>query len=133
MDRQAYRIRKFGSLAYSQQLEVRVAAAGAEEGIEFRFDWIKRTPNTLEAYRLIWFAGRELGQDGRNVPTVQNAVVENLFRTYFLGGQDVGDTEVLKRIGAQSGLDIGWLEELFAVGLGTEELTAEESRFGRKV
>ena len=55
VDRQAYRIRKFGSLAYSQQLEARVAAAGAEEGIEFRFDLIKRTPNTLEAHRLIWF------------------------------------------------------------------------------
>ena len=86
MDRQAYRIRKFGSLAYSQQLEARVAAAGAEEGIEFRFDQIKRTPNTLEAYRLIWFAGREQGQDGRNVLTVQNVVVENLFRAYFLDG-----------------------------------------------
>ena len=86
MDRQASRIRKFGSLAYSQQLEARVAAAGAEEGIEFRFDQIKRTPNTLETYRLIWFAGREQGQDGRNVLTVQNVVVENLFRAYFLDG-----------------------------------------------
>jgi predicted DsbA family dithiol-disulfide isomerase len=35
MDRQAYRIRKVGSLAYSQQREARVAAAGAEDGIEF--------------------------------------------------------------------------------------------------
>ena len=32
LDRQAYRIRKLGSLAYSQQLEARVAAAGSEEG-----------------------------------------------------------------------------------------------------
>jgi predicted DsbA family dithiol-disulfide isomerase len=59
MNRQAYRVRKFGSLAYSQQLEARVADAGMEDGIEFRFDRIERTPNTFDAHRLIWLAGRE--------------------------------------------------------------------------
>jgi predicted DsbA family dithiol-disulfide isomerase len=130
MDRQAYRIRKFGSLAYSRQLEARVAATGAEEGIEFHFDQIKRTPNTFEAHGLIWFAGREQGKDGRSVRdvlTMQNAVVENLFRAYFIDAEDVGDIGVLKRIGAQNGLDAGRLEELFAAGIGTEELAAEES------
>jgi len=137
MDRQSYRIRKFGSLAYSQQLEARVAAAGAEEGIEFRFDLIKKTPNTFEAHRLIWFAGREQspGPSAPNVqnpkvqkPNVQNTVVENLFRAYFIDAEDVGDIEVRKRIGVQSGLDMGRLEELFAAGLGTEELIAEENK-----
>ena len=94
MDRQVYSIRKFGSLAYSQHLEARVAAAGAEDGIEFRFDQIKRTPNTVAAHR---------------------------------HAEDVGDNEVLKWIGVQSGLDAGRLEELFAARLGTEELIAEES------
>ena len=37
MDRQEYRIRKFGSAATSKQLEERVAAAGEDEGIRFRF------------------------------------------------------------------------------------------------
>jgi hypothetical protein len=77
MDRQVYSIRKFGSLAYSQHLEARVAAAGAEDGIEFRFDQIKRTPNTVAAHR---------------------------------HAEDVGDNEVLKWIGVQSGLDAGRLE-----------------------
>ena len=89
LDRQAYRVRKFGSLAYSQQLEARVAAAGAEEEIEFHFDQIKRTPNTMEAHRLIWFAGREQGQDGPNVwdvTTVQNAGFGNPFRAYMPSG-----------------------------------------------
>ena len=124
MDRQAYRIRKFGSLAYSRQLEARAAAAGAEEGIEFRFDRIARTPNTFEAHRLIWFAGHEPSAG----PNTQNTVVENLFRAYFINAEDVGDTEVLTRIGAESGLDLGRLEELFAAGLGTQELTAEENQ-----
>jgi 2-hydroxychromene-2-carboxylate isomerase len=89
--------------------------------VEFRFDQIRRTPNTLAAHRLIWFAGNEQIHGGRN------AVVENLFRAYFIDPEDVGDLGVLKRIGGQSGLDGGRLEELFAAGIGTEELTAEEN------
>jgi predicted DsbA family dithiol-disulfide isomerase len=27
-----------------------------EEGIDLAFDWIERTPNTLDAYQLIWLA-----------------------------------------------------------------------------
>jgi predicted DsbA family dithiol-disulfide isomerase len=53
MDRQSFRARKFGSLARSQELEARGAAAGAEEGIEFRFGRIRKVPNTFEAHRLI--------------------------------------------------------------------------------
>jgi predicted DsbA family dithiol-disulfide isomerase len=129
MDRQAYRIRKFGSLDYSRQLEARVAAAGIEDGIEFRFDRIKKIPNTFEAHRLIWFAGRE-PSSGRNIQDygVQNIVVENLFRAYFIDAEDVGDTEVLKKIGAESGLDRDRLERLFAAGLGSGEVTTEENR-----
>src|SRR5215467_7510998 len=58
MDRAAYRTRKFGSIEYSRQLEARVIAAGAEEGIDFQFDRIARTPNTFDAHRLIWLAGQ---------------------------------------------------------------------------
>src|SRR6202049_4092768 len=96
INRQAYRVRKFGSLAYSQQLEARVAEAGMEDGIEFRFDRIERTPNTFDAHRLIWLPGRE---------GVQDAIVENLFRAYFIDAEDVGSPGVLTRIGTESGLD----------------------------
>jgi predicted DsbA family dithiol-disulfide isomerase len=117
MDRQAHRARKFGSLARAEELEARVATAGAEEGIQFRFDRIQKIPNTFEAHRIIWFAGRE---------GVQDAVVERLFRAYFIDAEDVGDVDVLKRIGAESGLDAGRLAELFAERLRTEELIADE-------
>src|SRR5215475_1974518 len=50
MDRQAHRARKFGSLTRAQELEARVAAAGTEEGIQFRFDRIQNVPNTFEAH-----------------------------------------------------------------------------------
>jgi predicted DsbA family dithiol-disulfide isomerase len=117
LNRQAYRVRKFGSLAYSQQLEGRVADAGMEDGIQFRFDRIERTPNTFDAHRLIWLAGR----DG-----VQNETVENLFRAYFIDGEDLGNSNVLKRIGIESGLDSGVVEELLRGNLGASEVVADE-------
>jgi len=95
LDRREYRIRKFGSLEYSGQLEARVAAAGAAEGIAFRFDRIPRVPNTFNAHRLIRLADRE---------GAQNAVVERLFRAYFLEGENVGDPAVLRRIGQECGI-----------------------------
>jgi predicted DsbA family dithiol-disulfide isomerase len=53
-------------------------------------------------------------------------VVERLFRAYFIDAEDVGEVEVLKRIGFESGLDASRVDELFAKGLGTEELIADE-------
>jgi predicted DsbA family dithiol-disulfide isomerase len=117
MDRQAYRARKFGSAAYAKELEARVIEAGAEEGIEFRFDRIERVPNTLDAHRLIWLAGSEGGQD---------AIVENLFRAYFVDGQDVGNGDVLKKIAVASGLDAAKVDELLNTDLGTRQVLDEE-------
>ena len=91
--------------------------AGAEEGIGFRFDRIARVPNTFDAHRLIWLAGQEGGQD---------AVVENLFRAYFIDAEDVGKPAVLKRIGIQSGLNPRRVEQLLAGDPGRSEVLAEE-------
>jgi len=123
MDRQEHRARKFGSVARAKELEARVAAAGAEEEIEFRFDRIQKIPNTFEAHRLIWFAGRQ---------GVQGPVVERLFRAYFVDAEDVGDIDVLKRIGGECGLDSGRLEELFASRLAAQEVIAEETTARRR-
>jgi predicted DsbA family dithiol-disulfide isomerase len=81
IDRNAYRKAKFGSLEHSQMLDARLTAVGATEGIEFRLDRIKCTPNTFDAHRLIWLAQRHDKQD---------AVVEALFKAYFMDGVDVG-------------------------------------------
>ena len=116
MDRQEYRAQKFGSAATSKELEDRVAAAGAGGGIHFRFDTIKRAPNTFEAHRQIWQAGRQGDQ---------NTLVENLFQASFLNGEDIGAPEALLEIAKQSGLK-------FPNGNhGTEEVATEENRAGR--
>ena len=96
IDRRAYRVAKFGSWERSLELEARVAAVGAEEGIVFAFDRIERTPNTLDAHRVIRLAG----EDG-----VQDAVMEALFRAYFIAGRDIGHRGTLLDVLAEAGLD----------------------------
>src|SRR4051794_31753793 len=59
ISRREYRTRKFGSWERSLELDAQVAAAGAGEGITFAFDRMERTPNTLDAHRLIWLADQE--------------------------------------------------------------------------
>src|SRR5262249_14801295 len=69
---------------------------GKSEGIDFALDRIERTPNTLNAHRLIWLAGKE---------GVQDAVVESLFRAYFTEGRDIGQRQTLLGMVAEAGLD----------------------------
>jgi predicted DsbA family dithiol-disulfide isomerase len=96
VDRASYRAAKFGSLERSRELDARVAAAGAESGLEFRHDLMTRTPNTTNAHRLARFAAE---QDR------QRAVIEATFRAYFNEGRDIGDAVVLAEIGAANGMD----------------------------
>lgn len=98
ISRREYRTKKFGSWERSQELDARVVAVGKEEGIDFAFDRIERTPNTLDAHRLIWLADK----DG-----VQDAVVETLFRAYFTGGQDISKRQTLIDVVAEAGLERG--------------------------
>jgi len=108
ISRKEYRTRKFGSWERSMELDAKVVAVGESEGIHFTFDKIFRTPNTVDAHRLIWIADQHGFQD---------AVVEALFRTYFTEGQDVGNRETLVDVGAETGLDRQVVETM----LGCEE------------
>jgi predicted DsbA family dithiol-disulfide isomerase len=94
--RKEYRIRKFGSWERSLELDARVIAVGETEGIHFDFDRIDRTPNTVDAHRLIWLADQQ---------GCQNAVVEALFVAYFTDGRDFTDRQTLIDVVAQAGLD----------------------------
>jgi predicted DsbA family dithiol-disulfide isomerase len=96
MERRAYIEAKFGGSDRARTIYDTVRAAGAGEGIEFAFEKIKRTPNTLQSHRLLRLAAATDRQD---------AVLEGLFRAYFLEGRDIGDRAVLAEIGAATGLD----------------------------
>ena len=95
MERTTYLESKFGSLDTFRQLEEHVLAAGAAERIPFAFEKVVRTPNTFMAHRLIWYAQ----QQGR-----QDAVVESLFRGYFVEGANIGMPSTLVQLADRSGL-----------------------------
>ena len=95
VDRAQYRLAKFGNAERSRQLDERVTEAAANVGLEFHLDRLTRTPNTLDAHRVIRLAGQRGVQDG---------VVEALFEGYFGGGADIGDAKVLADLASQGGL-----------------------------
>ena len=112
ISRREYRTKKFGSWERSQELDARVIAVGKDEGIDFAFDRIERTPNTLDAHRLIWLADKE---------GVQDAVVEALFLSYFTEGRDISNRQTLLDVVAEAGLD---RENAEAVVKGNDGLEA---------
>jgi predicted DsbA family dithiol-disulfide isomerase len=122
MVRRAYRTAKFGSWERSQALDAQVAAAGGAEGIDFAFDRIGRTPNTLDSHRLIAVAGEQGVQDG---------VVEALFRGYFTEGRDLSDKGTLLDLAARGGLDRGRAEALLGGDEDLEGLRAAEGQARR--
>lgn len=95
MPRADYRRAKFGSVERGRELDARVAAEGAKEGIAFAFDRMQRTPNTSRAHQLIELAQKE----GR-----AQLVVDALFRAYFEDARDIGDEAVLAEIAAACGV-----------------------------
>src|SRR3954469_15067064 len=119
VERREYRVMKFGSWERSQQLDAQVAAAGRGEGIAFNFDRQARTPNTLDAHRVIWLAG-ERG--------VQDAVVEALFLAYFTEGRDLTDRATLAEIAAGAGLDRAEVKELLVGLKGLDAVRAGEEQ-----
>ena len=102
MDRRAYLVSKFGE-ATADKAYAQIAARAEAEGIEADFPAITRTPNTLDAHRLIHWAGLE---------GVQNQVVDALFRANFREGRDIGDPEVLCDIADSAGMDAALVARL---------------------
>ena len=96
IDRTAYLIRKFGSEARVRRIYGAIAQAGESVDIDFDFDRIDRTPNSVDSHRLIRFALRN-GAGPR--------IVEILFFEYFIEGLDIGRQDILQEIGERAGLD----------------------------
>src|SRR6202790_3042197 len=116
VDRRAYRSAKFGSWQHSQALDAQVAAAGRSDGLVFNHDKMERTPNTIDAHRLILLAGQQGKQD---------VVVEGLFAAYFNEGRDIGDPAVLADVGAAAGLDRAKILAMIASDEGLAEVRSE--------
>jgi predicted DsbA family dithiol-disulfide isomerase len=122
MERQEYLRLKFGAQGGGKTYQA-VEAAGREEGIPFDFAAIKRTPNTLDAHRLIRYA-EGIGR--------QDEIVEAVFRAYFIDGLNIGDQDVLVSLAAALGVDEQAVRRYLASSEDEEQVRAEDD-FARKI
>ena len=86
MDRKKYLETKFGSKDLVVKAYTPVLEHAGFAGLNLKLENITKTPNTLSAHRLIFWAWHE---------GVQHAVVSALFRAYFVDGRDIGKNSVL--------------------------------------
>ncbi len=124
MDRQSYLNAKFGGAERAGQIYDRIRMVGQSVGIDFAFDKIRQTPNTVPAHRLIRFAQR---------PEIDKAdlVTDMLFDAYFLNGETIGSVEDLLAVGEKAGIDREALAAYFDSDEDTEEILAEDAHARR--
>jgi predicted DsbA family dithiol-disulfide isomerase len=117
VDKREYLSRRFGA----EQLEgihQRFRDIAAKAGVQMDPDTPKRIPNTLNAHRLIHWAGLE----GRQTP-----MVSALMRGYWVQGRDIGDPGVLADLAEEAGLDRAAIARLLASDADRAEILQRET------
>ena len=96
--------RKGWSLPQIRANHDRLAQAGAELGLDYRFEKAV-IADTFDAHRLLQLAKAE-GKEG--------AMEERLFRAYFPEGKDLGEAKVLAGLAGEAGIDPAKAEAVLA-------------------
>lgn len=117
MDRRRYLETKFGGRENAASVYARIAEHAERAGLAIDWSRIERTPNTLDAHRLIHWAGLE----GR-----QTAAVSRLFKAYFEESRDIGNRDVLLDIAGEVGLDRAMTERLFDTGADGDDILTRD-------
>lgn len=126
MERRAYRSRKFGSWENSQRLDAQVIEAARPDHLDFNFDRIAKTPNTLSVHRLMWLA--QVEDRGKDKGTELAAA---LFKAYFTDGRDIGDAATLTGVAAAVGMDRERVAAFLASPEALEEIRRLEAQAHR--
>lgn len=120
VDRKTYLEKKFGA-ERAKEVGNTIREFGEAVGIQFRFDLIEKSPNTLDSHRLIRWA---------STAGCQNEMVDILFRRYFEDGEDIGSHDVLAEAAAEAGMDADIVRDLLAND-ADKELIAREDEAAR--
>jgi predicted DsbA family dithiol-disulfide isomerase len=120
MDRRAYLEGKFGGKEQAVKVYGQIDQHARDVGLELDLGAIKRTPNTLNAHRLIHWAGIEQRQ---------SMVISALFRAYFKEGRDIGDVEVLADLADTCGMDAALVQRLLATDEDLEGIREKDAGF----
>ena len=118
MDRREYLEAKFGGQKEAIEVYRNIDKTATETGLSLNFGGIKRTPNTIDAHRLIHWAGIE----GR-----QNSIIDRLFKAYFQEGRDISEHSVLTRIASAAGMDQDVVRNLLKSDADKEDIKARDT------
>ena len=118
MDRRAYLEDKFGGKDGAVKAYAPVVQAAEAAGLNIDFAGMKRTPNTINAHRLIHWAGIE----GR-----QTFVVHRLFEAYFRDARDIGDAYVLTDIADGCEMDASVVSKLLDSDADIEDIQKRDA------
>ena len=113
MDRRSYLERKFGGKEGAVRAYAPVVEHAEKAGLNINFEAMQRTPNTLDAHRLIHWAGIE----GR-----QTAAVSALFKAYFVDARDIGEAEVLADIADSIEMDAAVVTRLLKSDVDAQDI-----------
>jgi predicted DsbA family dithiol-disulfide isomerase len=117
-DRREYLETKFGGPERAKEIYARIEDAGREEDLDFKFEAIAVSPNTIDAHRVIrWSAN-----DGSEV---HDKLVEILFRVFFMEGANIGKHDVLVDAAQEAGMDGSIVASLLATDKDRDEVTKE--------
>ncbi|MGD9294706.1 MAG: DsbA family oxidoreductase [Roseobacter sp.] len=118
MDRRAYLEGKFGGKEGAVRAYAPVVEHAQAAGLTINFEQMQRTPNTIDAHRLIHWAGIE---------GCQTAAVSALFHAYFVDARDIGDGEVLADIADSIGMDAAVVGKLLKSDADIEEIRKRDA------
>jgi len=121
--RAGYLEAKFGSRDKVVQMHLTLEAAAQKAGVAFDFAAITRIPNTLNAHRLIHWAGLE---------GLQTAMVSRLLAAYWREGRDIGDPDVLVTLAGDVGLDSDATARLLASDADETDIAARDADARRR-
>ncbi|MEO9652839.1 MAG: DsbA family oxidoreductase [Roseobacter sp.] len=113
MGRKDYLEGKFGGKESAARAYAPILDHAKQAGLSIDFEGIERTPNTLNAHRLIHWAGIE----GRQI-----AAVSALFKAFFVDVRDIGDIEVLSDIADSIELDAAVITKLLKSDADTDDI-----------
>ncbi|MDA7429019.1 DsbA family oxidoreductase [Primorskyibacter aestuariivivens] len=119
IDRRAYLEGKFGGQEGAVQAYLPVQEHAEKAGLEINLSGIQRTPNTIDAHRMIHWAGIE----GK-----QTAMVSALFRAYFVDSRDIGDHETLADIADGLGMDASVILRLLASDADVSDIRDRDAK-----
>ena len=121
VERAAYLTAKVGGPDRVAALEEALTQQAEAIGMRFRFDLIKRMPNSRRSHLLIAHAARY---------GLQARVKDRVMQAYFEEGSDIGDLDELVRLGVEAGLGEREARAALVLREGQDGVVAAERHAG---